>query len=194
MKKSLLLIVLIIFLVLGLPLYFFFLNFKGQHFSEDTSNWSDFGSYVSSAAAVCNLIIFVFLTLELQRYNEKEGEHQKALQKPIISFFRPDNISSYAIENVGAGTALNIIIRWEYDEETKNYNRISQGYCLRSGAVGGMRWSEVIKEFAVQYDDVFGNRYYSYFNDDHLQFFPASEGEKFPFEYQKVNIPISINF
>ncbi|MFV8344752.1 hypothetical protein [Flavobacterium sp. ZB4P13] len=191
MKKSIPSILIAIIATLGIPLFIYIYYFKNQNISDKSSNWGEFGSYISAAISLCNLVIFIILTRELQRYNEKEGQHTKDLQKPILSFFKPNNSSNFAIKNVGAGTALNIFVRYGYDSNKNTFNFSDKCYSLGRDSAGELNWNDQINIIVAQYDDIFGNRYYSYFEDNDLRFFSDADGKKrFPHEYKIATLPI----
>ena len=176
MKNSHFFTFLAVILLLVIPISIFIHNFFNQDISDKISDWSDFGGYISAFVALCNLIIFIIISFQLQLYNEKESQHTKDLQKPILSF-RKDSSNSI-IENVGAGTALNIFVKYNYDISNSFFYHSYQCYNLRSGSTAELIWPNETNIIVAEYNDIFGNKYFSYFENNILQFFSEIDGQK----------------
>ena len=93
-----------------LPVIAYLINFYSQSISQESTHWSDFATYFAVFISIANLIVFILLTKEIHAYNLKKDEQLAKLEKPIISFRLQPGSTKYFAENVGRGTALNVII------------------------------------------------------------------------------------
>lgn len=170
---------------IGVPIIVYLCNFYSQSISNDSSNWSDFATYFTGFISLANLIVFILLTKEIHAYNLKKDEQVSKQDKPIISFKLDTGSRKYFAENVGKGTALNVIICGNLKEDIWN-----EAYHYYSFSPNTEKEVKVNLNNALlaKYTDIFGTEYISYMDSDRLRYFEVeieNEKNEYPEEYKK---------
>ena len=98
MKQSQNYLIILIFsgILIGIGLYFSEFHYS---LSKESSKWADFGSYLAGISTLANMIVFVLLTITIQKANnsskEQDRKHQKNL---ILTQLRYDEVKSLSSE------------------------------------------------------------------------------------------------
>jgi hypothetical protein len=168
-----------------IPIIFYVCMFYSQPISTDSSNWSDFATYLTGFVSTANLLVFILLTREIHAYNLNKDEQNSKQDKPIISFKLQPGSKKYFAENVGKGTALNVIICGNLGD-----NKWLEAYHYYSFSPNAEKEVKVNMNNALlaKYTDIFGTEYISFMDGDKLRYFEI-EVEKvkkeYPEEYRK---------
>ncbi len=96
--KHPLLFISIVACILTVSISLYFVKFH-YGFSDLPNDWAVFGNYISGLSAITNVIVFVWLTMTIQKANdfskERDREHQKRL---ILTQLRYDEFNSLSKE------------------------------------------------------------------------------------------------
>ncbi|MBC7845423.1 MAG: hypothetical protein H7Y10_02915 [Flavobacterium sp.] len=172
------------------PLIIYIYKFSSNGISNNPEQWSNFSTFCNITLSLGNLIVFVWLTLEIHKYNKLKDQENI---KPIISFFKRQNSEFYVIENIGLRAAIDLKIKknindneWEIE---KNY------YTLPPGEKIELNWTTESMELGATYKDINNEKHYSYMTGNVLTYFDDKTGkEKFAEIYKKVNYPKMNNY
>lgn len=131
MKRSKLIIIIILFVTIVTPVLASILKFSNNSTSGSPSSWSEFAAYFTAFLTLGNLLLFGFFTFEIHRYNSQRDDEAKrindVLSRPILSFKIAKPAQHYAIENLGKGSASNVIIKSHFDNGKWQKARIYYG-------------------------------------------------------------------
>ena len=135
---------------------------------------------------IINALVITILTIQVYHYNKKKDELDFKTKTPLISISQEEYSSEYIIQNIGGGPALNIRILSDLDSETKFWKKNLIGYDLFGN--NSLKLDNENKEqYLITYNDIYGNLYYSYMKNNHLQFgFLTSSEKKSANEIQKM--------
>ena len=161
-------LVLIPFAILGVPLGMFYHKFGGYGLSSNNSDWSNFSTFFNSFVLLCNVYLFVLLTLSIDRYTRKKDQaadnFQRGLVRPVL-IFKSKIIEDQSegrkeiwhIENIGNGAALNLKIgEWKAG---KWVGKVVKGYSLGSAQDLVLDWLLMAALLCVTYEDIFKKKY-----------------------------------
>jgi hypothetical protein len=102
-------------LVMSLSLLMYYLNFRNQEISSETATWGSFSDYLNPFVSITNLIVFIWLSIEVFNYNSKKDiqndNFQKAIEKPVLILKKINTttrIETWTIKNIGNGAAMNL--------------------------------------------------------------------------------------
>ena len=95
-------------LVLCLTLVPYFISLHPFEFSDNNQDWAAFGGYLSGITSVFNLLIFIYLTFQIHKFNVNKDERDLKNQKLItLTQFRQSELDKLtkeldrATENTG---------------------------------------------------------------------------------------------
>lgn len=177
MKKTKLVITLAV-IVVASSILVYILNFTGQEISNDTSKWGAFSDYLNPFVAIANLIVFIWLSIEVFNYNKKKDAQtdtfEQTIQKPVLIFksLPPKERNSrelWIIKNIGNGAALNLRIAESRFRNIDWVTPITKCYSLGSGDFLELKWLKHANVICVTYEDVFTHRYVTIGADDESQ-------------------------
>lgn len=174
MKNTPWIIVAAIFIVILAVLAYIF-NFSSQPISDDTSTWGSFSDYLNPFISLSNLVVFIWLSVEVFKYNKKKDdqteEFQKSIEKPTLIFKsvphdRFGTTEEWEIKNIGNGPALNLRIAESNSREIIWISPITKCYSLGKDESQQLDWLIHANVICVTYQDIFGNYYASIGADD----------------------------
>ena len=151
--------------VLAIPSWLYYRHFGKKGLSDKTSDWSNFGTFFYLLIATCNLYVFIWFTIVLNKYNETKDtaneQFQKNIERPVLIFKSLTTVlgEQWIIENIGNGAALNMRIG-DWNDGLWNGNPV-KGYSLGKGQNLEINWKVQGQLFCVSYEDVGGTGYVS---------------------------------
>lgn len=160
--------VLIPILIIVISLVVFIIFFGEHGYSKESADWANFSTYISPFIMLANLVVFSYFTFKLYIYQKRRDEQQDMLEKPILSFNRLGN--RYNIVNVGKGSALNIVLKTNYDSISEKWYDSHLLYSLCSIYSKDLPNTYNTSSMCAIYYDIFGNEYVSYFEKDFLNY------------------------
>lgn len=173
MKNKNLVIFLTVFIICG-SLFVYFIFFKNHSLSSDPSNWGQFSDYLNPFIALSNLIVFVWFSIEVFKYNQKKDEEtdefQKSIEKPVLvlkSTLNKDlGREVWEVHNIGKGAALNLKVAESNNREIGWITPVTKCYSLGSGDNLALAWFKYANVICITYEDVFNHRYVTIAADD----------------------------
>ena len=81
MKPKIPIVVLVLSVIVSVGLYFYTFHYG---LSKQPNDWMAFGNYLSGIAGLLNVIVFVWLTYEINALNNKEKERDRKHQEAVI--------------------------------------------------------------------------------------------------------------
>jgi hypothetical protein len=180
--------------VIAAGLFFYVVHFFNNPISDKTSDWESFSSYINPFIAFANLIIFVWFSYLVYKYNlEKDNQDdlfKRTTERPVLVFVNPGETNEvWAVKNIGKGAALNLKI---FESPERNVQWILPGtkcYSLGNGETLNLDWLKAANMIVVLYEDVFSTKYISLAADDETQVRELVDEEK---QKPKKFEPISI--
>ncbi|WP_125719148.1 hypothetical protein [Flavobacterium ustbae] len=118
---------------------------------------------------IINALIIIILTIQVYHYNKKKDELDFKTKTPLISISQEEYSSEYIIQNIGGGPALNVRILSDLDTENKFWKKNLIGYDLFGNNSFKLDY-ENKEQYLITYNDIYGDLYYSYMKNNHLQF------------------------
>ncbi|MCK9411986.1 MAG: YebO family protein [Prolixibacteraceae bacterium] len=74
----------------------YILKFGGSGFSNSTTVWGEYGSYISGVTSILNLIAFLFLSYYVAKLANKNNEEQIEIQRKLLKAqFRQSELLKY---------------------------------------------------------------------------------------------------
>lgn len=156
---------LIIAIIIVVPSVCYFRAFTEK--SSNTSDWSNYATYLNVCIASCNLISFIFLSILIYNYNLRRDsaneKFQLNLSKPILTFETDSDNSTgkeiWSMKNIGNGPALNIKVA-EMNEDNWIGNKVV-AYHLGKNESKKLIWLTSAGLICAMYKDLFDNEYLS---------------------------------
>lgn len=177
MRKSKLIIGLILSICIVAPILIFIFKFSQNSISSSPSSWSEFATYYTAFLTLGNLLLFAFLSLEIHRYNLQKDNETKRINdiysRPILSFKLATPARHYAIDNLGKGAALNVVVRSHFENGEWQNARIYYG--IKEGDSLILDWTFGANKIAAGYSDVFGREFISFMDNDKLRVIDTSD-------------------
>ncbi len=116
MEKSQKIISLLLALGIGASLTLYFITFNAG-LSKETNDWMAFGNFIAGIASILNVVVFVWLTISIQKSDENSKEKDRKNQKDIIvSQLRYDDLK---LLNSYLSEATNL------DQSILNYGKLA---------------------------------------------------------------------
>lgn len=177
MKKTKTVIILAVIVIIS-SIVVYILKFKDQAISTDTSKWGAFSDYLNPFVAIANLIVFIWLSIEVFNYNKKKDAQtdtfEKTIQKPVLIFksIPPKEANGHEVwmvKNIGNGAALNLRIAESHFRNIDWVTPVTKCYSLASGDHLNLKWLKHANVICVTYEDVFGHKYVTIGADDESQ-------------------------
>jgi hypothetical protein len=175
-----------VFLILGVILftpilYYLLVNFNNE-FSTDNIDLAYFSTYYIAFITLGNLLVFIYLSKKIHDYNISKDQENKLLQKslnqPIISIIYDESVSPYyQIENIGNSPALNVILFVRYSSIDDNWDDSFNCFTLKTQRNIELELYRKVNAFGVLYNDVLGNKYASYMENNTLQVYDYSDSQ-----------------
>lgn len=78
----------IVFLMLFLPVLFYILNFHDQEFSDKTSDWGDFGSYIGGWYSAIIAFLAIVISWKLNEMNSSENKIGRGIDRITLSYYK----------------------------------------------------------------------------------------------------------
>ena len=123
MENSQKIISLLLTLVIGTSLTLYFITFNAG-LSQETNDWMAFGNFISGISALLNVVVFVWLTISIQKSDENSRKKdRKNQQNIIVSQLRYDDLK---LLNSYLSEATNL------DKSISNYGKLAHlSYCIQ---------------------------------------------------------------
>lgn len=172
-KKKLVITLSAIVIILAIAAYL--VNFNSHSISKETHDWGAFSDYLNPFIGFCNLIIFVWFSLEIYKYNKNKDDQnesfQKAIEKPILILVSTTDSSrssreTWNVYNIGKGAALNLKVGESHSRHEQWITPITKCYSLGSKDKLPLDWLVYANMICVTYEDVFGHEYVTLAADD----------------------------
>jgi hypothetical protein len=168
---------LIIFIAAGVILFsviIYIISFWSHGFSKEPSAWGAFSDYLNPFISIANLIIFIWLSIEVFHYNankdKQSEEFQKSIEKPILILKSTSSKEFcreiWAIVNIGNGAALNLKVAESNGRQVKWIGPVTKCYSLGKGDAQELPWLMYANIICVVYEDIFKNKYVTIAADD----------------------------
>lgn len=169
------------------PLVLFILNFRDQNYSTDVGDWGAFSDYLNPFVAVANLLLVIYLSIEVHNYNKKQDEYKNTLEKPVLVLngIEPgDQQHTWELHNIGNGAALNIRVSSASDNEGTWDIPVRKCYSLGKGDILKLDFLRSSNLICVTFQDIFESKYVTIAGDSesHIRsinkFVPIQIGRK----------------
>lgn len=172
-KKTLIATTILLFAAFTLiPIFVYRDNF-GSSFSAKQEHWGAFSGYLNVFVSILNIVFLALLTYSIYRY-QREDEQNKSI--PIL-IFKVDNRKKWAVQNVGKGVALNILI--SSSKEQDSWDKPTKVYSIMEGAELNLPWISAALQLRVDYFDMNKNSLSSICQNDDTKFVKNAEQELF---------------
>ena len=189
LKNIRLLVIIVICVFTILPVVVYIISFGSNGISDKSNNWANLSTFISGFLTLANLIIFSILTVSIQEYTLKKDTESKRIAKiinrPLLSFVKESENAFYSIENIGNGSALNIVLRGHFHQH--KWQQAYLFYSLVSGSTKPLKWTKGCNKLMANYSDVFGNEFISFMDGDTLRVIDCKDEKSikdFAKEYQ----------
>jgi hypothetical protein len=182
-KRTLLLLSCVLIAVFTVvPIVFYLLQFQGG-LSNKQEDWGAFADYLNVFISILNIVFIALLTYSIYRY-QKEDEQNKSI--PIL-IFKVNRNKKWAVQNVGKGVALNILV--SYTEKKDQWLKPVKVYSIIEGQEIELGWFKASLQCGAEYFDMNGNVYKSICKNDDTEFIKDSSDnrifENFNGEYDR---------
>ena len=161
------------FLILCIK-HIYIIHFSHISVSNKPNDWTDFSNYLGPFISLANLCVFVYFTRLVYFYSLTRDKILNDFERPLIAFSKTSELDKYSILNVGKGAAINIYVKSHLDHEKLIWNEVRVSYSLETGASKPMNWTTNCNALCAIYEDIFGNKYISFMEDDKLSFIDTS--------------------
>ena len=161
--------------IIAIAIATYIIVFWDQSISQNTSMWGAFSDYLNPFVAISNLVVFIWLSIQVYKYNESRDkeivEFQKSIEKPILIFMSmPSNNlvigETWKVKNIGNGAALNLRVAESHTREIFWKTPVTKCYSLAKNDELALTWLTSANVICVTYQDIFGNNYVTIGADD----------------------------
>lgn len=172
-------IIFLLSIILVVPIIIFTtINYQNP-FSKNVLDWAAFSTFYIIFIALGNLIVFLVLSFVIHNHNvTKDNENttlKKQLNKPIIIFRMEEYASCYYIQNIGNGSALNVVL-YVKSKESECWDASYKYFSFGKDYSYPINLHNIHCLCAV-YNDIFDNKYATFMRHHDLKVFDFDNEE-----------------